>query len=145
MQVLTHKTYEFSTVIHNCFLPQNLLEMDYREFTVSLPLKLFKYTNSLEKCTCPEEIEECVCSNTISACHVVAAGMMLTINPQRDRPMFIDGGRASLYWYLPHKAESLSWSRSCGVTRGHARIDLTMREILDYVGESDAFVFSFFI
>lgn len=133
------------TGVRTCFYSQTLLEMDYREFTVSVPLKLFKYSNSTEVCTCPAEIEECVCSNTISACHIPAAGMMLTINPQRDRPMFIDSGRASLYWYVARRGEAIPWSRLCGVTRGHSRIDLTKSEILDYVGDSDAFVLSFFI
>ena len=124
---------------------QNSLEMDYREFTVSVPLKLFKYTNSTEVCSCPPSIEECVCSNTISACHIAAAGVMLTINPQREQPIFIDGGRASLYWYVARRGDSIPWSRLCGVSRGHSRIDLTKNEILDHVRDNDSFVLSFFV
>lgn len=126
-------------------ISQNLLEMDYREFTVAFPMKLFKFSNSKEVCSCPPSIDDCVCSSTISACHIAAAGTMITINPQRDKPLFIDSGRASLYWFLARQGESLSWSRLCGVTRGHARIDLTLGEILAYIGDGESFLLSFFV
>lgn len=133
------------TGVRTCFYTQNLLEMDYREFTVSMPLKLFKYTNSTEVCGCPPDMDECVCSSTISACHIATAGVMITINPQREQPMFIDSGRASLYWFIARRGDSVPWSRLCGVTRGHSRIDLKLSEILDYVGDNDSFVLSFFL
>lgn len=177
---------------------QDLLELEYREYHISLPLKLFQFSNPTEKCRClPDTVEggDCICSSTITACHVTAADVMVTVNPkQADHPLHIDSGRTTCYWFvlrgekkraglkeeeeedeeekrivglemkedgdekrivgLEEVGEDMKevgvtrwWSTLCGVTLGHTKIQISLKEIEAACAANDngCFEFHFFV
>ena len=123
---------------------QSLVEMEYREYTLSIPAKLFAYVDD-STCRCLPGTVECVCSSGISACHIMSAGFLLTINPNQEFPVFIDSGKSPCYWNLPRRGAALPWSSLSGVTYGHSNIPLTLSQILNYTGDSEFLPFYFFL
>ena len=118
--------------------------MEYHEYKLSVATKLFKYVDD-SPCRCLPGTRECVCSSSITACHVHSAGFLFTINPRLDFPIFIDSGKSPCYWHLPHRGDSIAWTKLCGVTYGHSHVQLTLNEILVSAGDSDSFCFNFFL